>query len=95
MYRHGDVLVIKTDKIKGQKLNNLILAKGEMTGHAHTIKEGEAELYDNQGTLFLRVISDTATLGHEEHKAIELTKGDYQISIQREYEPEGWRNVSD
>jgi len=94
-YRHGDVILKKVNEIKGKKLNHLILAEGEVTGHKHVISEGEAELYECEGTLFLSVKSETALLTHEEHKEIELPKGDYQITIQREFEPEGWRRVAD
>ena len=94
-YRHGDVILKKVDKVKGKKLSHLILAEGEVTGHAHRITQGDAELYEENGTLFLHVDSETALLTHEEHKAIELPKGDYEIIIQREYTPEGWKRIAD
>jgi len=94
-YRHGDVLIQKVDSVKGEKLKHLVLAEGEVTGHAHRITEGEAELYEANGVLYLSVKSETAALTHEEHKRIDLPMGDYQITIQREYSPEGWRNVAD
>lgn len=95
-YRQGDV-VIKPGKVPAgvNVLSHRILALGEVTGHKHQITIGEATLYDHEGTLFLRVESDTATLTHEEHGPIVLPKGDFEITIQREYEPSGWRNVSD
>lgn len=95
MYRQGDVIIKKVPQIKGNKLRHLTLAEGEMTGHAHKITDGEAELYEHEGTLYLKVKSDKATLTHEEHKKVELPKGDFEIKIQREYSPEGWRNVAD
>lgn len=94
-YRHGDVLISKVVEIKGKKLKHLVLAEGEVTGHAHRITEGEAELYQSNGVLFLKVISENAKLTHEEHKPIDLPKGNYEITIQREYEPDGWRSVAD
>ncbi len=94
-YRHGDVLISKVSEVKGKKLAHLVLAEGEVTGHAHRITAGEAELYESNGVLFLKVVSEHAKLTHEEHKPIDLPKGDYEITIQREYEPEGWRNVAD
>ena len=94
--QQGDVL-IKSGKIKGKKLNHLTLAKGEATGHHHTITEGEAELYEHEGTLFLKVVSDKATLTHQEHHAIEIPQGEYEIGIVREYDhfAEEARNVAD
>lgn len=94
-YRHGDVLIQKVEKIKGKKLNHLTLAEGEVTGHSHRITAGDAELYEHEGVLFLHVESEEALLTHEEHKEIALPKGDYEITIQREYTPEGWKNVAD
>lgn len=94
-YRHGDVLLVSVEKVKGKKLPHLTLAEGEVTGHAHRITEGEAELYEENGVLFLHVESERAKLTHEEHKEIDLPRGNYQITIQREYAPEGWRKVAD
>ena len=83
--QQGDVIVTKVIGIKGKKLNHLTLARGEATGHHHTITEGEAELYEESGVLFLRVISEKATLTHQEHKPIIIEEGEYQIGIVREY----------
>lgn len=96
-YRQGDVIVkVGVETPKGaKKLSHLVLAEGEVTGHKHQIKEGEAELYEHKGTLFLKVISDEAVLGHEEHKPITLPRGDYEIGVQREFRPEGWTRVRD
>jgi hypothetical protein len=85
-YQQGDVLIKKVSEIKGKKLNHLTLAKGEATGHHHTITEGDAELYESEGTLFLKVNSEKATLTHQEHKTIELPKGNYEIGIVQEYD---------
>ena len=67
MYQQGDVILLKTDKVQGKKLNHLIVAYGEATGHHHRVTTGEATLYEHEGTLFLRVDNDTATITHEEH----------------------------
>lgn len=93
-YRHGDVLIQKVEKVKGNKLKHLVIAEGEVTGHAHRVTGGKAELYQDGDTLFLHVEED-ATITHEEHKPLTLPVGDYGIKIQREYEPEGWRYVAD
>lgn len=95
--RQGDVILISVKKSEdeGKKLPHLTLAEGEVTGHSHRISEGEAQLYEKDGTLYLRVLSQTATLTHEEHKAIQIPHGNWMVRIQREYEPEGWRYVTD
>lgn len=93
--RQGDVLLQPVPEATGHKLSHLTLAEGEVTGHSHRISNGEAELYEKEGTLYLRVLSDTATLSHEEHHAIAVPQGDWLVKIQREYEPEGWRYITD
>ena len=93
--RQGDVIIIPTETATGNKLSHLTLAEGEVTGHRHRISEGEAELYERDGTLYLKVLSPTALLTHEEHNPITIPQGNWQIRLQREYEPEGWRYVAD
>lgn len=94
--RQGDVLLIPTSEpTTGTKLEHLTLAEGEVTGHRHRISQGEAELYERDGTLYLRVFSPTALLTHEEHKPITVPQGDWMVRIQREYEPQGLRYVAD
>lgn len=93
--RQGDVILLPVQETQGQKLSHLTLAEGEVTGHSHRISEGQAELYEENGTLYLRVLSQEATLTHEEHKAISIPQGSWMVRIQREYEPQGWRYVTD
>jgi hypothetical protein len=47
LYRHGDLLVESADAIppNSRLLQHLVLAQGELTGHAHRIAEkGTAEV---------------------------------------------------
>ncbi|MBD2092340.1 hypothetical protein H6F67_21045 [Microcoleus sp. FACHB-1515] len=94
--RQGDVILVPASgRVTGGKLPHLTLAEGEVTGHRHRITEGEAELYEQNGTLYLKVRSPTALLSHEEHRAIAIPQGNWQVRIQREYEPQSWRPVTD
>lgn len=93
--RQGDVILLPVQQSEGEMQSHLTLAEGEVTGHKHRIAEGQAQLYEKDGTLYLRVISETALLTHEEHKAISIPQGNWTSRIQREYEPEGWRYVAD
>ena len=68
--RQGDVILLSVQQTEGRRLPHLTLAEGEVTGHSHRNSQGQAELYKQKGTLYLRVLSDVATLTHEEHKAI-------------------------
>ena len=96
-YRHGDVLIVpcKAEDVKGKEDQRLTLAEGEVTGHSHQITKGEAKLFRFDDKMYLRVQSKIATLTHEEHKALELPQGDYEIKIQQNYEPKGWQRVQD
>lgn len=57
---------------EGQKIPDLILAKGEFKGHKHYITEAKTELYEKDSTVYLRVFSETALLSHQEHNAISI-----------------------
>jgi hypothetical protein len=97
--RQGDVLISPLhDNFNlslSHHLPHLVLAEGEATGHRHQISQGKAELYQQQGQLYLKVISETATLTHEEHHAVKIPRGTWLVRRQREYQQEGWRYVGD
>jgi len=88
LLQQGDVLIksISTPIPKGEKLNHLTLARGEATGHHHTITEGDAELIEANNKIYLRVLSAKAYLAHQEHKIIEIPQGEYEIGIVQEYD---------
>ena len=98
-YRQGDVLLVRVDSLpKGSKLEkneqDIVLAYGETTGHAHRISTAYASAYQWQGDrlIEIRKVSD---LTHEEHHSIRLVPGVYKLVQQREYTPERIRTVSD
>jgi hypothetical protein len=86
----GDVFCCKVEKIPemAKKEKHLILAEGEATGHFHKVSEGNAVLYTIPDSVdkFLEVLSDNATITHEEHKPITLSKGIYKVGIVQEYD---------
>lgn len=97
LYQQGDVLIQKVEKVvSGKKLKHLMLAEGEVTGHSHRVTAGEAELYEDSGTLYLHCETE-CVVTHEEHKAVTIPAGDYKIGIVREYDyvSEEVRRVSD
>lgn len=75
----------------------VILAYGEVTGHAHAILDPEVELFTvaDEVDRWLRVGGAGTVIQHEEHGPITLPPGDYRIRIQREYSPEEIRRVVD
>jgi len=98
MWRHGDVLIGRCAEIPpgARPTPQLVLARGEVTGHAHRILEpGAAVLFKDDTGDFLEVTADQATLVHEEHDAISLPRGTYRVWFQREYSPQEIRRVVD
>lgn len=93
--RHGDVQLIKVDRIPEAKSlgKRKELAYGEVTGHAHRIDVGELFEAKN-GELYLKV-EKLAKLSHEEHKTVTLEPGCYRVGIKRQYSPDGWETVRD
>jgi hypothetical protein len=101
IYRQGDVLLIETTLPRGairkplEEPHRVVLAHGEVTGHAHAIHDVEHAIrFEASGLSFLQVLQEVS-LKHEEHEHITLPAGVYQLLIQTEYSPEELRNVQD
>ena len=106
--RQGDVFVVGVEAIpsgcSGVPLEDgrVILAHGEVTGHAHAVVDADAttalppallfEAPDGQRYL---LVDRPCALAHEEHGQIALAPGAYKVVRQREYSPEEIRNVAD
>lgn len=97
--RQGDVLLIPVDvepPSDATTRSELILARGELTGHAHRLT-GNIAAWGN----FFRIRGDEpGCLSHEEHDPqpakVIVPHQTYQIVIQREYSLDGmWRSVVD
>ena len=99
--RQGDVFLTRiTEKIPAGSVKEkpdggrLILARGEATGHHHSVIEDDAELIREGERMLLNVLRETA-LQHQEHAEITLDPGLYEVRIQREYSPAEIRRVAD
>lgn len=94
--QQGDVILRRINKIPegATRKKTNVLAEGESTGHAHRVED--AEVYEANGVLYLRV-KEEAKVTHEEHKQIDLPAGDYEIGIVQEYDhfKEEARSVAD
>jgi hypothetical protein len=91
-YRQGDVLLQKIERLPSDARpveweDRVILAYGEVTGHAHAISTQYASMYMWKGDRLLEIKAG-ATLVHEEHATISLPEGVYKVIQQREYVPE-------
>ncbi len=91
--RQGDVLLFKVGGLpKGAKevkvKGDVILAHGEVTGHAHRIKRDQTEkpsarIFDLGAERYLQ-IAERVALTHEEHSAVFLEAGVYRQAFQFE-----------
>ncbi|MFE1783511.1 hypothetical protein ACFW9F_13180 [Streptomyces sp. NPDC059506] len=108
MYRQGDVLIVP---VTGEQLpegagdlpqqprdprGRLVLALGEVTGHAHAVV-GPGALRREPGPFGAAWLHlpDGGRVVHEEHAPIPLPKGWYRVVRQREYTPGAVRVVAD
>lgn len=102
MIVQGDVFLVTCSKIptgaKRVKESNrgYVLAEGEATGHAHCVVGSGIEMYESEGTLFLKT-NKPVEVKHEEHKPITIAPGTWKVGRVREYDAfeEEARNVRD
>lgn len=118
-FRQGDVLLVKVDEqvdkakacLVARDSGRVVLAYGEVTGHAHAIFSPDVELFEEtlpesrlqqdarelQNVLGNRwlVVTKPAELVHEEHGTIALDPGTYKVIRQKEYDPIRDRQVLD
>lgn len=65
-----------------------VLAEGEATGHRHTMEAVPGvELFEAQGTLWLRVVGEPRTLMHQEHAPQTVEPGVYEVHRVVEVDP--------
>ena len=98
IYRQGDVLLIEVEPVQGEEVKRdagrVILAYGEVTGHAHAIREKSVKLVEWDGARY--VSSDQPfTIVHEEHNTVAMPAGTFKVIHQREYTPQEIRRVVD
>jgi hypothetical protein len=103
IYRQGDVLIVSVKEVPAnldpveRENGRVVLAHGEVTGHAHVITgEGAALFLDPKlMAVFMTVRGAPVALEHQEHDPIVIPPGAYRVIRQREYAPEEIRNVTD
>lgn len=98
--RQGDVMIHAIAAAPAgdrKKRQDGALAYGEVTGHKHAVADlTRAEVLECGDGLFMSVTDDGGvSIVHEEHGTVEVPRGDYRITIQREYSPEEVRSVMD
>jgi hypothetical protein len=88
--QQGDVVlkrvdVMPTGEYKVISKGKLVLAEGEVTGHYHGIEETDSELIQI-GDKILMNLKNTATLTHQEHGAITIEKGIWEVGRVNEFD---------
>ena len=86
LHKAGEMAALRDD---------LQVAEGEATGHAHRIDLGavttepgaSAEVYELGADRFLIVKGGSVTLTHEEHGPQTIDPGTYRVDIVKEYDP--------
>lgn len=106
LIRQGDVLLVPvagapddTTPVKRER-GRVILAYGEATGHHHSIRHPDVTLVTREQADELRMwltvtAPEPVELEHQEHDTLLVPPGTYEVRRQREYAPEGIRNVAD
>jgi len=105
MIRQGDVLVVRVDALPPNctpvtpEHGRVVLARGEVTGHHHSFALSDrVALFreDGSGGLFLTVSDGApAVLEHQEHAALSVPPGTYQVIRQRVWSAGMARRVED
>lgn len=96
--RQGDILIVPiketpaSAKPVAAEDGRLILARGEATGHHHSIAVADRiALFREDGSgggLFLFNAGPTVMLEHQEHTALEIPPGTYEVRRQVEWSDE-------
>ena len=93
-FYHGDVAIIPLGtkavlpadaKPLAREAGRVVLAHGELTGHAHAIADEGAVLFQSGAVRILQVADAGATVRHEEHDPIALDPGLFEIRRQEEW----------
>lgn len=101
IYRQGDILFTRTAKpgvakTKNTEVKDGVIALGEVTGHSHRLAPGSAAtLFRDKGDNMAITVEEEADVIHEEHDTVKLPEGTYKVTRQREYQPEGNKQVID
>lgn len=85
MWRQGDLLIEEVGKIEGKLQKDNVIALGEMTGHSHKLEKGKV-YKGKKGEKFLN-LPKKSKIVHQEHKALNLKKGKYKVTRQKQYKP--------
>lgn len=100
--RHGDVFLKRVAVLPlgasraETEPDRVVLAYGEVTGHAHAIKSKRVLMWNAGERRYITIDEgEPVLLTHEEHGTIQVPAGTYEVLQQRVYTPAEVRNVAD
>jgi hypothetical protein len=100
--RQGDVLLVRRDRAPMRKTKvarergGVVLAHGEVTGHMHQLRGPQVAMFrDDRGHGFVEIKGTPEALVHDEHTALLLPPGAFELGVQVEHEPAYIRIVAD
>ena len=86
------------NQLKAERDGNHILAHSE-TGHHHVIDGSAVRVFEESEFVSFLDVSEKTNVVHlrsfDTHAPISLPPGQYRITRQREYTPEGYRRAAD
>ena len=91
MMQQGDVIIEAVDAMPvgvtvSPEGRGYVLAKGEATGHSHTIEDIEGvEMVEKDGAFYIRIDREK-TVTHEEHNPVIIQPGVYRVRKVREWD---------
>lgn len=90
---HGEAVLKRIDKlpdgaVKQPHNGDLIVAPSETVGHHHRFfcDEKEAQLYERDGVLYLKVDSPVELTCKDKHDTVTFDVGVYEVGAQREWD---------
>ncbi len=95
----GDLNIFRVDNMPTlDETPNRVLAHSE-TGHHHVIEGNAVRVFEQDEFISYLDVQETAKIVHlrsfDTHETIEIPPGQYRVSRQREYTPEGFRRAAD
>ena len=93
LYRHGDLLLRQVDEIpeSATQLSTNIIAHGE-NGNTHKL-HGSHQVYETPDNQMLFTAEQDVSLKHQEHNTLKISKGNYVVVHEREYNP--FKNIQE
>ena len=93
MYRQGDILLMPIGDIPGgvksieREDGRIVLAKGEVTGHAHVVEDEKVQFVLTPAGKRILISPVPFEVSHEEHGTLKIPAGAFEVVRQREYAP--------